>query len=122
MKKFTRALAVAGATVALAACGSSDDAASESTAETVEIPADEALERVADVPVEDVEAAVEDIDNSVPEETAQAAADNAADVAADVLAAAEAAEAAGAAEIAEGTLNVQEVIDTAESAAQAVTD
>lgn len=48
-----RLVAVAAATVALAACGSSDDASTEVEADTVEITADEAMEPVAADPVAD---------------------------------------------------------------------
>jgi len=43
----------ATATFALAACGSSEDASTEAEADTVEIPADQALQGVDDEPVED---------------------------------------------------------------------
>lgn len=43
----------ATATFALAACGSSEDASTEAEADTVEIPADEALQGVDEEPVED---------------------------------------------------------------------
>ena len=38
------------AALMLAACGSSDDASTEATADTVEMPADEALEAISDEP------------------------------------------------------------------------
>lgn len=44
------------ATLTLAACGDTDDAAMESQADTVEIPANEALEGVYDEPVVDPQA------------------------------------------------------------------
>jgi len=43
----------ATATFALAACGSSEDASTDAEADTVEIPADLALQGVDDEPVED---------------------------------------------------------------------
>ena len=43
----------AAATFALAACGSSEDASTDAEADTVEIPADQALQGVDDEPVED---------------------------------------------------------------------
>lgn len=63
-----RLIAVAAATVALAACGSSDDASTEAEADTVEITADEAMEPVVEEPVVDETATV------VEETTAPAAA------------------------------------------------
>lgn len=49
-------IAAAGATalaLALAACGNSDDASEDATAESVEVTADEAMEQVTEEPVED---------------------------------------------------------------------
>lgn len=46
----------AAASLALAACGSSEDASTEAEADTVEIPADDALTGVEAMPVEDAEA------------------------------------------------------------------
>ena len=50
--KFRLAL-TAAATLALAACGSAEDASTEAEADTVEIAADEALEGVEEAPVAD---------------------------------------------------------------------
>ncbi len=110
MKKLTSALLVTGATLALAACGSAEDASSEATADTVEMPSDEALEGVTDEPVEDADAMeeVDPADTAVDEQTATAAADAAADVAAQVEAVA--AEAEGAANA------VGDAVDAAEDA------
>ena len=77
----------AAATVALAACGSADDASTEAQADTVEVTADEALEGVEEMPVEDAgvsaeAAAAEAEEMSATEEAQiQAAGDNAADTA-----------------------------------------
>ncbi len=56
--KFRLAVA-ATASFALAACGSADDASTEAEADTVEIPANEALEGVDAEPVADDAAAIE---------------------------------------------------------------
>lgn len=117
MKKFASTLAIAGATFALAACGSADDASVEATADTVEMPADEALEPIAEEPVEDAavaEEAGEPADTAVDEATATEAADAAAAVADEAAAAAEAAE--------EASTNLQDVVDAAEDAAETVTE
>ena len=50
--KFRIAL-TAAASLALAACGSSEDASTEAEADTVEMTADEALTDVEEMPVED---------------------------------------------------------------------
>lgn len=74
---------------ALSACGSSDNASTEAEADTVEIPANEALEGIDDMPVEDPNAnadVVEPVGEATPTETEQdriqAAGDSAADTAA----------------------------------------
>lgn len=83
---------LAVAALMLAACGSSDDASTEATADTVEMPADEALEAISDEPVADPEATATDVPetDATAEATAEKAADAAADVAAEAAAAAEA--------------------------------
>ena len=48
-----RIAAVAAASLALAACGSTDDASTEAQADTVEVTADEAMSDVAEEPVAD---------------------------------------------------------------------
>lgn len=48
--------AAALATLTLAACGNADDASMESEADTVEVPANQALEGVDDAPVMDPQA------------------------------------------------------------------
>lgn len=80
--KFRFALATA-ATIALAACGSADDASTEAEAETVEVAADEALSGVDAEAVEDpaaMEADAEAGEDSSTDDPAaiQAAGDNAA--------------------------------------------
>ena len=94
MKKLTSTFALTAATLALAACGSADDASTEATADTVEMPADEALEPVTEEPVAD-DAATEDAGGAaVDDATATSAADAAANVAAEAEAAAAAIEGA----------------------------
>ncbi|AWW73413.1 hypothetical protein CD351_03105 [Erythrobacter sp. KY5] len=96
MKKFIQ-LAGAGALgLALAACGGTDDASTEAEPDTVEMPADEALEPVTEEPVEDPEmlAPADPADTAPDLQTTEEAADAAADVAAEAAAAAAAAEAA----------------------------
>lgn len=93
MKKLAFVAALAG--LGLAACGSSDDASTEAMPDTVEMPADEALEPIAEEPVEDPDAAGPPTDptESAPDlQTTEEAADAAADVAAEAAAAAEAAD------------------------------
>ncbi|TMM48366.1 hypothetical protein [Qipengyuania marisflavi] len=51
-----RFAALTAATLALAACGSTDDASTEAEADTVEITADEALADVTETPVADADA------------------------------------------------------------------
>lgn len=92
MKKL--AIVVALGSLGLAACGSTDDASTEAMPDTVEMPADEALEPITEEPVEDTEALGPPADpaDSAPDlQTTEEAADAAADVAAQAAAAAEAA-------------------------------
>ena len=97
MKKL--ALVLAPLTFALAACGSTDDASTTAEADTVEMPADEAMAGVTEEPAVDpnanaaADAAAEPTD-AATEATAAEAGANAADVAARAQAAAAAAEAA----------------------------
>ncbi len=93
MKKIAPLTLVAGAALALTACGSADDASTEARADTVEMPADEALEPIAEEPVADDAANASDPEPIEPVTTAETA-DAAADVAAEAAAAAAAAEAA----------------------------
>lgn len=70
-----RLAAVAAATVALAACGSSDDDFTAVEADTVEITADEAMEPVVEEPVVDTTATeVVDVEPAAPAVTANEAA------------------------------------------------
>lgn len=94
MKKF--ALAPVLALAALAACGDTDDASTAAEADTVEMPADEAMTGVTAEPVADptanaTETAETDTEAAV-EATAEEAGENAADVAARAQEAAAAAE------------------------------
>ncbi|MBX7527951.1 hypothetical protein [Qipengyuania vesicularis] len=75
-----RLVAAATASLALAACGSSDNASTEAEADTVEVAADEAMDGVTDEPVADPEAAIEEDTGPTAAETARVeeAADNAA--------------------------------------------
>ncbi|MBI1403225.1 MAG: hypothetical protein GC147_08435 [Porphyrobacter sp.] len=87
------AAALGVATLMLAACGSSDDASTEASADTVEMPADEALEGLSDEPVADPEATATEAPETAAtpaEVNAEKAADAAADVAAEAAAAAQA--------------------------------
>lgn len=73
--------------IALAACGRSDNASTEAEADTVEIPANEALSGVEEAPVADPNAnaavpAGEATPEMTEEEKIQAAGDSAADTAA----------------------------------------
>lgn len=83
--KFRIAL-TAAASLALAACGSSEDASTEAEADTVEMTADEALTDVEEMPVEDPAAntAPVEMDTASPSEETeiQEAGDSAADTAA----------------------------------------
>ncbi|MCU0947220.1 MAG: hypothetical protein MUF47_03070 [Porphyrobacter sp.] len=92
MKQTLTLAAATGAALLLAACGSADDASTEARADTVEMPADEALEPVAEEPVADPTAAAED-PGAVTDQTTEQAAEAAANVAAEAAAAASAAEA-----------------------------
>jgi len=95
MKKLVNlALASAGA-MALAACGSADDASVDAEADTVEMPADEAMSDVDEEPVEDENAAEDDLLTQAEEAgaaVAEAAGEAAADVAAQAATAAAEAE------------------------------
>lgn len=100
MKKLVYTAVIGSAALTLAACGSTDDASTEAMPETVEMPAEEALEPIAEEPVVDEGVVGPEADPaaSAPSEaTANEAADAAADVAAEAEAAIEAAEAAAAA-------------------------
>ena len=89
MKKLLATALLAPFALSLAACGSADDASTEAEADTVEIPANDAMAGVEEDPVADADAAVEAAteDAEVAASSAQAAGDAAADVAAAVEAA-----------------------------------
>lgn len=113
MKKF--AVIAALGSLGLAACGSTDDASTEAMPDTVEMPADAALEPIIEEPAEDP-AVLEEVDpaDTAPSlEVTEEAADAAADVAAEAAAAAEAAEAAA---------GVGDAIDAATAAAEEISD
>lgn len=59
MKKIALTAFLSAGALALPACGDSDDASLDAEAETVEEPAEAALEDVTEEPVEDVEVAEE---------------------------------------------------------------
>ena len=90
MKKIAYVLTVGVGSLLLAACGAADDASIDAEADTVEMPADAALEDVTAEPVEDADANTDDASEAVSEDTANEAADAAADVAAAAEAAADA--------------------------------
>tara|TARA_R100001129_G_scaffold73084_1_gene49791 strand:+ start:570 stop:857 length:288 start_codon:yes stop_codon:yes gene_type:complete len=82
--KFRIAL-TAAATIALAACGSTEDASTEVEADTVEMPADEALNGIEETPVADPAANTEpapQVTSPSEEVQIQEAGDSAADTAA----------------------------------------
>lgn len=86
-RKFTGLAAIGGLSLALAACGSNDNAADEPAAGTVEEPAEEALSDVTEEPVADPELAEpEEAATPAPvsDQTANQAADSAADTAAEI--------------------------------------
>lgn len=91
MKTRTTFAVLTGAALMLAACGSADDASTEATADTVEMPADEALEAISDEPVPDPDATATDAPDidAETEAGAEQAGDAAAEVAAEAAAAAE---------------------------------
>jgi hypothetical protein len=92
MKKFATFALATGAALALVACGSADDASTEAAADTVEMPADEALEPVSEEPVADPAANAPDAAQT-PDPTTAETAEAAANVAAEAAAAAAASEA-----------------------------
>ncbi|HEX5644618.1 MAG TPA: hypothetical protein VFX62_03805 [Erythrobacter sp.] len=89
MKKFAYVVLAAAGSLALAACGGADDASIEAEADTVEMPADAALEDVTATPAADPAANTDE--TAATEQTTEEAADAAADVAAAAEAAAGAA-------------------------------
>mgnify|MGYP006197714041 FL=1 len=89
MRKAAALTALSAAALMLAACGSADDASTEASADTVEMPADSALSPIAEAPVADPSATATDAPEPAPEAAATAAGDAAAGVAAEAVAAAE---------------------------------
>ena len=90
MKRLSNFVFAGAAAMALSACGSADDASADAEADTVEMPADTALQGVSEEPVEDAGAEDEAAANEAA--TAEAAGDAGADVAAAAEAALNAAE------------------------------
>ena len=95
MKTIAKFAAASAFALTLAACGDSGDASEDAMADSVEMPADEAMAEVPD-PAEDVTAAAEEATQTAEEnlDAAEAAAAAAEETVADVEAAAAAAEAA----------------------------
>ena len=91
MRKLAALSALAGAALLLAACGSADDASTEASADTVEMPADAALAPVTEEPVADPAATAADAPDAEADAAADATTEQAADAAADVAAEATAA-------------------------------
>jgi hypothetical protein len=93
MTKFAPIAFSAAATLLLAACGSADDASDNAQADTVEMPADQAVTNTPDpvAATAAVESAAEDATQTAEEATAAQAASDAEAAAADATAAAEAA-------------------------------
>ena len=118
MKKIAGLALLGGASLALAACGSSESASTEATADTVEVPSDEALESVTEEPAEDTaanegppDAGTGETPAPVTQEAAEAAAEKAAAVAKQAEAAAAAADAADAADAAAAAAAAAEGVD-----------
>lgn len=84
MRIRTAIILAAPLALALAGCGRSDNASAEAEADTVEIPANEALNGVNDLPVADpnANATLPAEETTTEEERIQAAGDSAADTAA----------------------------------------
>jgi hypothetical protein len=94
MRKLLFASLASASVLALAACGSSDDASADAEADTVEMPADEAMTGVEDPVLDD--GATQDAEEATTTSAgeAAAAAEAAGEAAADAAAAAAAAETA----------------------------
>jgi len=110
MKTLTTIASLSALSLALAACGSAEDASTEASPDTVEMVSEEALAPVTEEPVADPDASLDDVEgpDAVSEETAEAAADDAASVAEEAAAAAEAADA------------IDEIGDAADDASNAI--
>jgi hypothetical protein len=89
MKKIVSVAFASAAALALAGCGSADDASEDAMADNVEMPADEVMAGVDDPVVDDAAA---DAQMDANEATATQAADEATATVADVEAATQAAE------------------------------
>ena len=90
MKKIALIAAVSSFALALAACGSSDDASEDAMADNVEMPADEAMAGAPDPATDAVADAAEDATQEAEaavEQTAETAADAAEATVADIEAA-----------------------------------
>jgi len=81
MNKFTATTFASLAALTLAACGSSDDASVEAQADTVEMPANEAVEAVAEAPAEDANADAVEAAETGPSEAVNSEAEAAGDAA-----------------------------------------
>jgi ABC-type uncharacterized transport system auxiliary subunit len=91
MKKIVSVALASAFALTLAACGSSDDASTEAEADTVELPADEAMDDVTAEPVADPAAMTPTPDaaeTTTPDQAADQAGADAAEAAAAVAAAA----------------------------------
>ncbi len=82
MNKITTLAFASLSALALAACGSSDDASVESEADTVEMPANDAMEPVVEEPAADPDANAVEAATTNPGETVENEADAAGNAAA----------------------------------------
>ncbi|MDZ4308382.1 hypothetical protein [Allopontixanthobacter sp.] len=82
MNKITTVLFASLSALALAACGSSDDASVDAEADTVEMPANDAMEPVTEMPAADPDANAVDAASAEPEDPVGSEADAAGDAAA----------------------------------------
>lgn len=87
MNKFTTLAFASLSALALTACGSSDDASVEAEADTVEMPANDAMEPVVEVPAADPVANAVEAARAAPSRAVDAVSDEA-DAAGDAAAAA----------------------------------
>ncbi len=95
MKKISHVLFASLGAMALSACGSADDASVDAEADTVEMPAETALEGVTEEPVEDADVSAEEAPSGPDKAETNAAADAAEGVVEAAELAANAADAAG---------------------------
>lgn len=82
MHKITTIAFASISAIALAACGSSDDASVEAEADTVEMPANDAMEPVTEIPAADPEANAVEAATAEPTDPVVSEADAAGDAAA----------------------------------------